>query len=65
MSVTDAPNRDQATLWNEAGGKTWVEMQPVLDRMLQPFADRLVAEAFPGEGRWVLDIGCGAGATTL
>ena len=65
MSVTEAPNRDQAALWNEASGKTWVEMQAVLDRMLQPFADRLVAEAFPGEGQWVLDIGCGAGATTL
>jgi SAM-dependent methyltransferase len=65
MSVTEAPNRDQAALWNEAGGRTWVEMQAVLDRMLQPFADRLVAEAFPGEGQWVLDIGCGAGATTL
>lgn len=65
MSVTEAPNRDQAALWNDAAGKTWVEMQDVLDRMLQPFADRLAADAFPGEGGWVLDIGCGAGATTL
>lgn len=65
MSVTEAPNRDQAALWNDASGKTWVEMQAVLDRMLQPFADRLIAQAFPGEGGWVLDIGCGAGATTL
>jgi SAM-dependent methyltransferase len=65
MSVTAAPNRDQAALWNDAGGKTWVEMQALLDRMLQPFADRLTADAFPGEGGWVLDIGCGAGATTL
>lgn len=65
MSVTEAPNQDQAALWNEASGRTWVELQAVLDRMLQPFADHLIAEAFPGEGRWVLDIGCGAGATTL
>ena len=65
MSVTQAPNRDQAALWNDAAGKTWVEMQTVLDRMLQPFAERLTAAAFPGEGDWVLDIGCGAGATTL
>jgi SAM-dependent methyltransferase len=61
----EAPNRDQATLWNEASGKTWVELQALLDRMLAPFEARLVAEAFPGEGRRVLDIGCGAGATTL
>lgn len=65
MSLTEAPNRDQAALWNDAGGKTWVEMQALLDRMLQPFEQRLVADAFPGEGRHVLDIGCGAGATTL
>ena len=65
MSVTDAPNRDQAALWNDAGGKTWVELQAILDRLLQPFEERLTAEAFPGEGRWVLDIGCGTGATTL
>ncbi|WP_082769888.1 class I SAM-dependent methyltransferase, partial [Phenylobacterium sp. CCH9-H3] len=58
-------NRDQAALWNDAAGRTWAEMQAVLDRMLAPFVDRLVAEAFPGEGGCVLDIGCGAGATTL
>jgi len=65
MSTTLQANRDQAALWNEASGRTWVEMQAVLDRMLQSFADRLVEDAFPGEGRSVLDIGCGAGATTL
>nr|WP_068878715.1 class I SAM-dependent methyltransferase [Phenylobacterium sp. CCH12-B4] len=52
-------------MWNDAAGRTWAEMQAVLDRMLAPFVDRLVAEAFPGEGGCVLDIGCGAGATTL
>lgn len=65
MSVMTEANRDQAALWNDASGRTWADMQGLLDRMLQPFADRLVADAFPGEGRWVLDVGCGAGATTL
>lgn len=59
------PNRDQAAIWNEASGLAWVEMQATLDRMLAPFCDRLIAEAFPGEGKAVLDVGCGAGATTL
>lgn len=62
---TAQPNRDQSALWNEASGPAWVELQDVLDRMLAPFEARLTAEAFPGEGRRVLDIGCGAGATTL
>src|SRR5262245_20979647 len=57
------PNADQATLWNEASGRTWVEMQALLDSMLAPFVAPLV-EAAGGAAR-VLDIGCGAGETTL
>jgi SAM-dependent methyltransferase len=40
-------------------------MQDVLDRVLAPFETILSTEAFPGEGGRVLDVGCGAGATTL
>ena len=65
MSVPRQSNRDQAALWNDAGGRTWVEMQAVLDRILSPFEALLTREAFPGEGGSVLDVGCGAGATTL
>ncbi|MDF2691987.1 MAG: methyltransferase [Labilithrix sp.] len=65
MSEAHPPNRDQSALWNDAAGRIWVEMQDVLDRMLAPLEARLIEEAFPGEGGRVLDIGCGAGATTL
>jgi ubiquinone/menaquinone biosynthesis C-methylase UbiE len=65
MSPAGAVNQDQVTLWNEASGRTWVEMQQVLDRMLAPFVVPLIDEAFPGQGGRVLDVGCGAGATTL
>jgi SAM-dependent methyltransferase len=65
MTTQDPPNRDQAALWNDTSGQSWVELQGVLDRMLAPFAIRLVDEAFPGAGARALDIGCGAGATTL
>jgi SAM-dependent methyltransferase len=58
-------NREQYAAWNEASGRAWVELQEVLDRVMAPFADRLLDEASPGAGARVLDIGCGAGATTL
>lgn len=65
MTVAETPNREQTALWNEGSGHTWVEMNALLDRMLAPFETQLIGAAFPGEGRRVLDIGCGAGATTL
>ncbi|APR77307.1 Methyltransferase [Minicystis rosea] len=65
MSEAHPPNRDQAALWNETSGHIWVEMQEVLDRMLAPLAPPVLDAAFPGEGGRVLDIGSGAGATSL
>jgi SAM-dependent methyltransferase len=59
------PNGAEAARWNDSSGLVWVELQSALDRMLEPFEARLVEEGFPGEGGRVLDIGCGAGATTL
>lgn len=65
MPQSAQPNTRQAALWNDANGKAWVEMQPILDQVMAPF-ERLVVDAgYPGEGGNVLDIGCGAGATTL
>jgi SAM-dependent methyltransferase len=65
MPEAHPPHRDEAAPWNEARGRVWVEMQEVLDGMLAPLEAPLMAVAFPGEGGRVLDIGCGAGATTL
>ncbi len=59
------PNPDQAALWTHSSGQVWVELQALMDRLYQPIEDMLVDRAFPGVGGRVLDIGCGAGATTL
>ena len=64
MSSSEAPNHQQAELWNERGG-IWVEQQALLDRMLAPFEVSLTEHVVAGGGVKVLDIGCGAGATTL
>ncbi|UCI07645.1 class I SAM-dependent methyltransferase [Mesorhizobium sp. B1-1-8] len=65
MPQSTQPNTRQAALWNDASGKAWVEMQPILDGVLAPFESLVVDAGYPGEGGNVLDIGCGAGATTL
>jgi tRNA G46 methylase TrmB len=65
MTMSEAPNRDQAALWNNAAADTWLEMEAVLDRLFAPIAAAVVEAGFPGEGGRILDIGCGGGATTL
>jgi SAM-dependent methyltransferase len=64
-SHTHQANADQAALWNGASGQTWVEMQRVMDEILAPFEKILLEHALQDDTRRVLDVGCGAGATTL
>jgi len=58
-------NEEQAKLWNGPAGEAWVEGQPLLDGMFEPFERLLAEEAIGQQARRVLDVGCGAGATTL
>jgi SAM-dependent methyltransferase len=63
--MTEAINTDQITAWNDSVGRTWVKMNPGLDRQLEPIGAELLARAQLAEGQAVLDIGCGAGATSI
>ena len=56
--------KDMGAYWDRAG-KVWVEQQTLLDRLYQPIAEAVVARAGLANGEQVLDIGCGAGATTF
>jgi SAM-dependent methyltransferase len=64
MPQNDQPNREQAARWN-VSGSAWVELQPMLDRIMTPIGALVIDAGYPGDGGSVLDIGCGAGATTL
>jgi SAM-dependent methyltransferase len=59
------PNQAQSRLWNARGGEVWVEQQQMLDRLFRPFEPLLTDALEAARAREVLDIGCGAGATTI
>lgn len=51
--------------WNGATGARWVDNQERLDRILAPYGEAALEAAAARPGEAVLDIGCGAGGTTL
>ncbi len=58
-------NAWQIADWNGENGERWLVNQERLDRMLAPYGDAAIAAAGASPGEAVLDIGCGAGATSL
>ena len=55
----------QTEYWNGEVGTRWALNQVVLDAMFLPLTEALFARTPLAAGDTVLDIGCGAGATTL
>ena len=58
-------NAWQLADWNGENGERWLVNQERLDRMLAPYGDAAIAAAGASPGEKVLDVGCGAGATSL
>jgi SAM-dependent methyltransferase len=61
----DAANADQATYWNGEAGRRWTALQESQDRLFADITAALFAAAAPRAGEGVIDVGCGAGETTL
>ncbi len=59
------PNAAQRDYWNGAPGQGWVANQAALDALHAGVTRLLLDEAAPAPGARLLDIGCGAGDTTL
>ncbi|CAG2287094.1 class I SAM-dependent methyltransferase [Burkholderia sola] len=56
---------DQVGDWNGQSGERWVANQARLDALVAVFGLAAIEAAAPATGERVLDIGCGAGASTL
>jgi SAM-dependent methyltransferase len=65
LPVGHDQNADQIAYWNGPGGQRWADRQQSQDIVLAPVADVLIDRARPKAGERILDIGCGAGATTV
>ncbi len=58
-------NADQVGDWNGQSGERWVVNQARLDAMAAVFGEAAIEAVAPVTGERVLDVGCGAGASTL
>jgi SAM-dependent methyltransferase len=66
--VPDAPsdaNAGQIAYWNAAAGETWAALQERLDRQLEPLGRAAIDALDPAADERIIDIGCGAGQTSL
>jgi len=60
-----AQNAYQVADWNGPSGERWVANQVRLDAMVAVFGQAAIEAAAPATGERVLDVGCGAGASSL
>jgi SAM-dependent methyltransferase len=58
-------NVSQVADWKGQGGERWLAYQARLDAMMAAFGQAAIKATAPATGERVLDVGCGAGATTL
>ncbi|HKE75859.1 MAG TPA: methyltransferase domain-containing protein [Acidimicrobiales bacterium] len=63
--LVDPTNAEAFRAWNGPDGHHWADHEAAFDRSLEAFDPPFLAAAAIAPGQRVLDIGCGAGATTL
>ncbi len=58
-------NAAQIAYWNGPGGQRWLERQRMQDAVLAPVSSALLERAAARPGEFVIDVGCGCGATSI
>lgn len=58
-------NAGQVAFWEGDPGRAWVRLQPELDELHAPVLTELLARADARRGERVIDVGCGAGTSSL
>ena len=58
-------NTEQTEYWNARQGLNWVTYQEDLDLLMREVTAQLIAAARPEPGQMMVDLGCGAGASTF
>ncbi|HEV2364530.1 MAG TPA: methyltransferase domain-containing protein [Caulobacteraceae bacterium] len=67
MSLATAPaaNKEMIEYWNSEAGETWAELGPLLDRQIEGIGRRAMDALGVRAGERVIDVGCGAGQTSV
>jgi len=65
LPATDEHNAAEIAYWNGPGGERWLSQQRTHDQLLAGVANILLERAAAAVGEFVLDIGCGCGATSI
>ncbi len=63
--MADAANTDQIAYWNDAAGRSWAELQDLLDTQIEPIGRPALEGLDLKPGEAVIDVGCGCGQSTL
>jgi SAM-dependent methyltransferase len=64
-TMTPGANADQSEFWNSRPGQNWVRHQVDLDAIHGRVTDLLMSACATSLGEKVLDVGCGAGASSF
>jgi SAM-dependent methyltransferase len=65
MTETSPAKISAETLWASQSGERWLTNVARLEEMLEPIGQALIELAAFQEGEQILDVGCGAGATSI